>query len=210
MKIIAHRGFWRKKTEQNTLPSFKRAFEHGFGLETDVRDAHGQLVIAHDPVTTRAMPAEKLFKIFKQASAQQILAINIKANGLQDRLAHHLKSHHIKHYFIFDPAIPDALDYIKKKIKFFTRQSDLELTPHLLPQAQGIWLDSFHSNWFGRNLIEKHLRAGKKVCIVSPELHHRAYNQVWQMLRTIDAKHDGRLSLCTDLPEKAQNFFNVR
>jgi glycerophosphoryl diester phosphodiesterase len=48
MKIIAHRGMWFNKHEQNTLVAFERALENGFGIETDFRDFNGSLVISHD------------------------------------------------------------------------------------------------------------------------------------------------------------------
>ncbi|HEC1569936.1 TPA: hypothetical protein R1X71_000931 [Campylobacter upsaliensis] len=41
MQILAHRGFWREKNEQNTLASLAKAFEMGFGIETDLRDGGG-------------------------------------------------------------------------------------------------------------------------------------------------------------------------
>ena len=48
MKIIAHRGFWKKPEKQNTLGAFYAAIKKGFGIETDVRDYKGKLVISHN------------------------------------------------------------------------------------------------------------------------------------------------------------------
>jgi glycerophosphoryl diester phosphodiesterase len=45
MKIMSHRGYWRGEDEKNTTTAFSRSFDLGFGTETDVRDALGQLVI---------------------------------------------------------------------------------------------------------------------------------------------------------------------
>ena len=59
LKIIAHRGFWLEKSEQNSLKAFKKAFENGFGVETDVRDFNGELVISHDIATKNALPLRK-------------------------------------------------------------------------------------------------------------------------------------------------------
>jgi hypothetical protein len=36
IKIIAHRGFWYKPEEKNTLAAFERALQNGFGIETDL------------------------------------------------------------------------------------------------------------------------------------------------------------------------------
>ncbi|EHZ0305119.1 hypothetical protein K4888_001154 [Campylobacter upsaliensis] len=48
MQILAHRGFWREKKEQNSLASLAKAFEMGFGIETDLRDGGGNLLLSHD------------------------------------------------------------------------------------------------------------------------------------------------------------------
>ena len=49
MKIICHRGFWKKEQEQNTVSSFINAYSMGFGVELDVRDSNSEIVISHDP-----------------------------------------------------------------------------------------------------------------------------------------------------------------
>ena len=36
MKIIAHRGFWVDREDQNSLDAFKKALDMGFGIEIDV------------------------------------------------------------------------------------------------------------------------------------------------------------------------------
>ena len=41
MQILAHRGFWREKEEQNTLASLAKAFEMGFGIEPALSDGGG-------------------------------------------------------------------------------------------------------------------------------------------------------------------------
>ena len=62
LEIIAHRGLWQDtknpndKSAQNTLKAFERAFEGGFGVETDLRDFAGQIVISHDIATPKAPP----------------------------------------------------------------------------------------------------------------------------------------------------------
>ena len=48
MYILSHRGFWLSPNEKNLEIAFRRSFEAGFGVETDIRDYQGRLVIAHD------------------------------------------------------------------------------------------------------------------------------------------------------------------
>jgi hypothetical protein len=71
--------------------------------------------------------------------------------------------------------------------------------------VQGIWLDAFESDWYQASDVAVWLKRGKRVCVVSPELHGRDPAEVWNRLRPlVDETH---LTLCTDHPEKAQEFF---
>ena len=53
--------------------------------------------------------------------------------------------------------------------------------------------------------IQGRLATGKRVCVVSSELHGRDPTAAWQVLRPL-AGHPN-LMLCTDVPEKAQAYF---
>ena len=51
----AHRGLWdNEKVPENSVPAFRRAVAHGFGIELDVqRTADGTLVVFHDDTLER-------------------------------------------------------------------------------------------------------------------------------------------------------------
>ena len=49
MKILSHRGYWKEEKEKNTIDAVRKAFDHGFGIESDIRDLDGKLVISHNP-----------------------------------------------------------------------------------------------------------------------------------------------------------------
>ncbi len=82
MIILAHRGCWRENSEKNTRAAFLRAFEAGYGIETDVRDLDGELVVSHDPARRGAMRWGELLDLYVEHGAPGQLAINIKADGL--------------------------------------------------------------------------------------------------------------------------------
>ena len=48
-QIIAHRGYWCCEKEQNSERAFRKALSGGYGIETDVRDLNGEIVISHAP-----------------------------------------------------------------------------------------------------------------------------------------------------------------
>ncbi|MFM7469084.1 MAG: hypothetical protein ACKO37_06260 [Vampirovibrionales bacterium] len=228
LRILSHRGYWRVPQEKNTPEAFLRSFQGGFGTETDVRDLDGTLVIAHDIPTHTALTEGTILTLeaflalyssccHAQGLAYQSLplALNIKADGLQPLLQKTLETYHIPKdaYFLFDMSIPDALVSLRYALPCYTRMSEYETPPlAFFEQAQGVWLDAFHSTWYTPEThILPLLEAGKQVCIVSPELHQRAHLPLWeslhQLCKPLSSVQRGCLLLCTDLPEEAQAFF---
>jgi len=208
--IVSHRGYWLQEIEKNSAVAFDRSFSLGFGVETDIRDRDGQLVISHDPANRECVTLDTFFQLYLQYPARPTLALNIKADGLQDALQNQLKVFGIESYFVFDMAVPDGLLYLRRGMSTFTRHSEYEPVPPYYEKAHGVWLDEFDGHWLTDKVIEQHISAGKAVCIVSPELHKREYAHEWQHYREIEKRiGKDRLMLCTDLPEHAKEFFNA-
>jgi glycerophosphoryl diester phosphodiesterase len=202
MQILSHRGIWTKTAEKNTATAFARSFHLGFGTETDLRDIAGQLVIAHDPPETSALAAELLFGIYHGIAVDIPLALNIKADGLQRLLLPLLSQYAISHYFVFDMSVPDALGWLKAGAPVFTRHSEIEERPAYYDRAAGIWLDGFYGEWWTNDIVSRHLDAGKRVCVVSPDLHGRDPRPAWDNLAAA-FRCDPRVMLCTDRPQEA-------
>jgi len=136
------------------------------------------------------------------------LAINIKSDGLHTLVCQALKEYRISNYFLFDMSVPDSLGYLKMKAKVFTRESEFEIVPCFYREAAGVWMDEFSRHWITAEKIRKHLNNGKKICIVSPELHGRKQVSVWREYRKlIKQKDSDQIMLCTDFPEEARRFF---
>jgi len=209
---LAHRGIWTNKNEQNTLEAFQQSFELGLGIETDIRDLDGELVVSHDmPTKLASVPkVVELFDLYSKFNIQNMtLALNIKSDGLCQQLQNYLREFNIKHYFTFDMSMPDTLSYSRNGVNYFTRQSEYEITPPLYDKAIGVWLDEFEQHWINKQVIEQHIGNGKQVCIVSPELHGRSYEREWSDYKIIStALNEDVLSICTDLVEQAQDYFN--
>lgn len=209
MQIISHRGFWIDPKEKNSHSAFERSFQMGFGVETDIRDYDGQLVISHDPANQDCMTLDRFLRLYLNYPSRPTLALNIKADGLQTALESQLKMFEIANYFVFDMAVPDGLLYLMRGMNTYTRHSEYEPVPCYYKKACGVWLDEFHGHWLSDDVIEQHLSAGKAICIVSPELHKRSFEKEWQQYRELERKiGKDRLMLCTDLPQHAKEFFN--
>ncbi len=149
---------------------------------------------------------EDFFKLYKKYNTNLPLALNIKADGLQNLLKKLIEKYEITNYFIFDMSVPDALLYIDLNFNVFTRQSEYE-KEH---KACGVWMDEFYSHWIDKNIIKKHINNGKLICIVSPELHKREFKKEWKEYKQIekDLQIQEQLMICTDYPDEARRFFN--
>lgn len=208
MVILSHRGYWKSVQEKNTPIAFNRSFSLAFGTETDLRDKNGELVISHDPARQDALSAKAFFSEYRRHAQDLSLALNIKSDGLQKLLAEALQENQIQNYFVFDMSVPDMIAYIKAGLRVFTRQSEYEPNPVLYEQCQGVWADCFKTEWIDETTIDKHLKQGKQVCLVSPDLHGRPFEAFWEKLARMPVATSTDLMICTDHPEQARKIFN--
>jgi glycerophosphoryl diester phosphodiesterase len=209
MRILAHRGIWNNTLEQNSMIAFERSFKFGVGIETDLRDFDGEVYISHDPPNGTELHLTQFLELYKSRGDGLPLALNIKSDGLQKILSDNLKKYSVDNYFLFDMSVPDAVGYVKRGLKIFSRQSEFEKEPSLYDEALGVWIDAFNSDWWTISTLVEHLRRNKTVCVVSPELHKRDIGNSWEVLKSAELLPFGeRLMICTDLVEEAQEFFN--
>jgi glycerophosphoryl diester phosphodiesterase len=210
MQYLAHRGFWLAAEEKNSERAIHRAFASGFGIETDVRDRAGTLVISHDPPSSDEMTFEHFIAIYLSYPTRSKLALNVKADGLQAQLKQDLEKAAIENYVVFDMSVPDLLGYRRQGIPFYVRRSEYEGASSLDTDAAGAWLDAFETPYASTGAIRTVAGEVKgDLALVSPELHGRPYLPAWEEWRAIDESLRDRICLCTDFPERARSFFSV-
>jgi hypothetical protein len=202
VEIITHRGYWLAADERNTSAAFERSFKAGLGAEIDVRDRAGELVVSHDPPNGEALTLASVLALHADAGRPGELAINVKADGLSALLGAAMAS--TPRWSAFDMSVPDAVQYSRAGLPFLARQSEFEPEPPLYERSLGVWLDCFEGEWFSEALVDGHLRAGKRVCIVSPELHGRDHVPAWEAWSAWSVRSHPELAICTDLPREAQ------
>ena len=210
MKILSHRGYWLSEEEKNANVAFNRSFTIGVGTETDVRDFNGELVISHDIATGKEITLKSFLENASSHARREplTLALNIKADGLAFHISQAIRDFNQLDCFVFDMSVPDMRDYFKYEIPVFTRLSEVEQEPIWLDQCSGMWLDSFELEWFSNSLILDYINKQKKICIVSPDLHHRDHLDLWERIKPL--AENPLLMLCTDYPEQALNFFHIQ
>jgi hypothetical protein len=209
MKLIAHRGYWLNSNEKNSITAFKRALVHGFGIETDLRDFNGKLVVSHDIPNENAVSIEDFIQVLTREKTQSPIALNIKSDGLYDLVKTFLDASAIENAFVFDMSVPDMLGYFRFGITTYTRLSEYEKHAAFLNRCEGVWLDAFEDEWYDKSLIENILENSKKISFVSPELHGRDYKKLWEFLIENKLHRNKNIFLCTDFPLEAKEYFDV-
>jgi hypothetical protein len=208
INIIAHRGFWLQVEQKNSEKAFRLALDNGFGIETDLRDYNGEVVISHDIPGIDSITFKRFMAIVNEYPSQT-LSLNIKSDGLQKLIKTELGTY--LDYFCFDMSVPDSIGYLQAGLTMYTRFSDVELQPSLLNESTGVWLDSFSSNELNVEMLGYFLQQEKKVVLVSPELHGYEYESYWldllKFLKINQVKLD-MIGICTDKPLEAKELFS--
>jgi len=211
MEIISHRGYWLKSSEKNKRISFNRSFKLGIGTETDLRDYNGKILISHDIPTGDEITFDEMLEIYRDLKCRGTLALNIKSDGLQELIKESLNKYEIENYFLFDASVPDTLVSIKNDLNIFARYSEFEPKSDMWELCDGLWYDSFSPKPINYKILIDAASNSKRVSIVSEELHGRTVIQQWSEIKAFLKDNDPlseKLILCTDIPEKAQEFFN--
>jgi glycerophosphoryl diester phosphodiesterase len=143
LEILAHRGWWTRPDEKNSPAALARAFAAGYGIETDLRDCAGEIVVSHDMPQTGTMTFDALLDLYLSHDTRPTLALNVKADGMAATIADRLATRGITQYFVFDMSVPDTLGYLAQGSTVYTRRSEFERGSRLDERAAGIWLDAF-------------------------------------------------------------------
>jgi glycerophosphoryl diester phosphodiesterase len=207
MKLLAHRGHWLERQEMNSFHAFERAWSNSYGIETDLRDLNGAVVISHDPPEHGVRALDEFLAAYAARGKATTLALNIKADGLTGRIAKAIERYRVKNYFLFDMSVPDSLHYLRAGLPVFVRLSEYETETSLLDRAAGVWLDAFESEWWTLDALRSLQARGKSVAIVSPELHKRPHDALWRTLKALERETRDSVMLCTDFPDAASEAF---
>lgn len=211
MNIYCHRGYWKNDSKlQNSLKAIIDAQKMNWHSEIDVRDNQGALVVSHDPPISGCNNFYNFEDIVQSLPDAKRLALNIKSCGLNKIFSDEVINFIVtSNSFLFDATISDMMAFAELNLPFYTRVSDLEQEPVLLKKALGIVIDTFHSTWWSVETILKYLDLGYEIMIISPELHDKAHQHAWEVLKSSSSLMTStNISVCTDFPLDANNWFN--
>jgi hypothetical protein len=212
-RILAHRGLWSVPEEQNTLQSLSAALNLGFGIETDLRDLVGELVVSHDMPRGDEVRLPDLFDAIQDHPEGLPIALNIKSDGLAKEILRgiSLSNPAFSNTFFFDMSVPQYIQYSQQGMPVAIRRSEYELVDPLISllvkqRKQWVWLDAFNGDWWiEAGIIENPTHT---YVIVSPELHGRPYSNAWQAIKT-SMKEGADVYICTDFPVEFSRFLDA-
>ena len=166
---------------------------NNFGIELDVRDQNGELVVSHDLPDTSTI---KLENFLQKIDKNKLVAINIKSVEIEKRLKEIISNANLKNYFTFDWPIPALIKAQNNHLICAFRLSEYE--KELFPNCSWIWIDSFNEIWYDEKMLSDLKDKGYNLALVSPELHGRRNDfEKFEMIVNTGLAD----AICTNKPE---------
>ena len=140
-----------------------------YGIEFDIRDSNGIIIVTHDPFTNG-----ENFEVFLSKLSKRFLIVNIKSEGIEEQALELLKKYGFEDFFFLDCTFPAIIKLFKKGEKRNAlRFSEYENITHIFEnkdKIQWVWVDCFTYFPLTKKIEELIHAHGLKICIVSPEL----------------------------------------
>lgn len=192
MILIAH----RRNTRADLLATPSK-----YGIEMDVRSHGDDLVVVHDPF----LPGER-FDDWLTGFQHRTLILNVKEEGLEQRLIEAMTARGIEDYFFLDQSFPFLVKWAKAGVtKSAVRVSEyesIETALALAGQVEWIWVDCFTRFPLTSADAGRLTSAGFKLCVVSPELQGRAAEtEIPGLCRLLAERDIQPAAVCTKRPD---------
>lgn len=191
MKIVRH----RRNTVQELIET-----PTDLGVEVDIRSHGADLIVHHDPFT----PGER-FDRWLDAYRHDLLVLNVKEEGLEDRLLELMRRHEIESFFFLDQSFPFLVRTARAgERRCAVRVSEFESIETALALADRIdwvWVDCFSRfplDGAGARALRE---AGFSLCVVSPELQGHPTSRIAEFRRHMREQGIAAEAVCTKEPD---------
>lgn len=189
---IAHR--------RNTIEQLK-ATPAGLGVEVDIRSFGDRLIIHHDPFVDG-----EDFENWLSHYRHRFLILNVKEEGLEQRLLALMAARGIADFFFLDQSFPFLVKTARAGEKrCAVRVSEFEAmatAETLAGLVSWIWVDCFTRFPLTGADARRLQSLGFNLCLVSPELQGRPGAASIPEMRALLAREGVRAdAVCTKLPE---------
>ena len=188
MNLISHR--------RNTITELQ-ATDIRYGVEVDIRSYGGDLVIHHDPFVN-ATPFESWLREYNHGT----LILNVKEEGLEDKLLDLMREHNIDNFFFLDQSFPFLVKTASSgESRCAIRVSEFESIDTALTvsgKVDWVWIDCFSKFPLDNNQYSQLKDAGYKLCLVSPELQGRlSQDEIVDMAKLLNEQEIVVDAICT-------------
>jgi len=193
MQLIAHR--------KNTIGELVKTPTE-YGIEIDLRSIRERLVVHHDPFVD-GVDFDKWIKHYNHRT----LILNIKEEGIENRVREVVIENGIEDFFFLDLSFPFLIKMInsgeKRVAVRFSEYESIESIRSLKGKVKWVWIDCFSKLPINDNSYEQLKNSGFKLCLVSPELQNRVEDLIKYKNIIIENKWDMD-AVCTKFPEAWQ------
>jgi hypothetical protein len=173
-----------------------------YGVEVDIRSHKEKLIIHHDPFCEG-----EDFLDWISAYDHQVLILNVKEEGLEDRLISIMTKQKIENYFFLDQSFPFLIKTIKNgESRVAVRISEfesMETAMHLKGKVDWLWIDCFSK--FPLTKVQSDILRNEgrfKLCFASPELQGRKDKKgIISFRKQIESLGINGDAVCTKYPE---------
>ncbi|MBU3578654.1 hypothetical protein ICN17_01380 [Polynucleobacter sp. 73C-SIWE] len=177
-----------------------------YGIEIDIRSESNQLILQHDPYVVG-----QSFEEWLDHFQHNTLILNVKEEGLENKILDLMKSKNIKNYFFLDQSFP----FLVKSAKLGERNcavrvsefESIDTALSLASMIDWVWVDCFSKFPLTANEARLLKESGLRLCIVSPELHGRnaevEIQEMANLLRLRDIEID---AVCTKRPDLWETY----
>ena len=163
MELISHRV--NNKAGLETLPE-------KYGVEIDLRDENGTLILSHDPFS-----AGELFEDYLKNYRHGTMILNIKSERIEHRVLELINKYQIKSYFFLDSSFPMIFllsNMGEKNIALrFSEYEGMDTIRAMAGKVTWVWVDCFTQFPLTKGVYDEMKGLGYKLCMVSPELQGR-------------------------------------
>jgi len=192
MEVIAHRR--NAASELAATPA-------QLGVEIDIRTRDGDFILQHDPFSN-GEPLERWLEQFRHGT----LILNVKEEGLEDRLVELMSARGIERFFFLDQSFPFLVRTAARgERRCAVRVSEFESIETALSLAgriDWVWVDCFTRFPLDGAAAKRLAQAGFRLCLVSPELQGRPAETEIPALRTLlETEGIDADAVCTKHPE---------
>lgn len=190
MIIVRHR--------RNTLEEL-RATPQDLGIELDLRSRGEELIIHHD-----AFVDGERFEDWLDGYRHGLLILNVKEEGLEDRLIALMRERGIEDYFFLDQSFPFLVRTARRgESRCAVRVSEFESIDTALSlagQINWVWVDCFTRFPLDGAQARRLQDAGFKLCLVSPELQGRSSTEIAELRALLAREGIAAEAVCTKEP----------